>query len=62
MDSRIPSAASPAAGKGREVGQAVQDPALAHTGSGHLGAATAMSGALLLGGVALVRRSRSSRA
>ncbi|MEU6965655.1 LPXTG cell wall anchor domain-containing protein [Streptomyces chrestomyceticus] len=62
MDSRTPSAASPAGGKGREAGQAVPGPALAHTGSDHLGAAAAASGALLLGGVALVRRSRSLRA
>nr|WP_030025095.1 chaplin family protein [Streptomyces monomycini] len=62
VDSRIPPDTSPAGGKGREVGQAVQDQALAHTGSDHLGAAAATSGALLLGGAVLVRRSRSLRA
>ncbi|WP_050514176.1 MULTISPECIES: LPXTG cell wall anchor domain-containing protein [Streptomyces] len=64
MDSRTPSAPSPVGGKGRDVGQAaqaVQAPALAHTGSDHLGAAAATSGALLLGGAALVRRSRKAR-
>ncbi|MEU7148786.1 chaplin family protein [Streptomyces sp. NPDC045456] len=61
VDSRNPSGATPAGGGGREAGHAVQIPALAHTGSDHLGAAAAASGALLLGGVALVRRGRSPR-
>ncbi|MEU7205565.1 chaplin family protein [Streptomyces sp. NPDC045470] len=61
VDSRNPSAATPAGGRGREAGHAAQAPALAHTGSEHLGAAAATSGALLLGGMALVRRSRSPR-
>ncbi|MEU7206551.1 chaplin family protein [Streptomyces sp. NPDC045470] len=62
VDSRVPPAASTAGGEGRVVGQAAPVPALAHTGSEHLGAAAAASGVLLLGGVALVRRWRSLRA